>query len=338
MDFYEKYNLSPGKIAKIFGIAFLGFMFLIFTFGMVNSILHSVSDDRQYASPSFGGSSFSDEVMMEKGVSNSMLSTRNVVGIPQRDSYSPGMDAEDFEVTEYRARIETRKLDKDCRAVISLKEKDYVIFESSSNSDNNCNFRFKVKKDNVDEVLAVINLLKPRDLNENIQSIKRQIDDFTSEEEILKRKLETMENTLSSAIVSYDEISKLATQTRDAQSLANIIESKIKIIERLSQEKINTSAQLERISRMKAEQLDKFEYTYFNVNIYENKYVDVDYLKDSWKSSIKKFVVEMNGVFQDLSIGLVALAAYTFQYLLYLLIIVLVAKFVWSSFKRLWKK
>ena len=338
MNFFEKYNLNPGKIVKIFGLAFLGLIFLVFSFGAVNSVLRSVSGDRQYTSPSFGGVSYTDEVMMEKGISNSMLSTRNITGVPQNDAYISGTNAEDFEVTEYRATIESRRLERDCSSILILKEKDYVIFESSNNSDNNCNFRFKVKKENVEEILAIINLLDPRDLNENIQSIKRQIDDFTSEEEILKRKLETMEDTLSSAIVSYDEISKLATQTRDAQSLASIIESKIKIIERLSQEKINTSAQLERISRMKAEQLDKLEYTYFNVNIYENKYVDVDYLKDSWKNSIKRFVVQMNSLLQDLSIGLITLIAFTFQYLLYLLIVVMVAKFVWIYFKKLWRK
>ena len=338
MDFFEKYNLSPSRIMKGFGLVFFGLIAIFFAFGLINSILNSVSGNRQYISPSYEEAVFSDKIMMEKGISNTVLSTRNIVGVPYNGDYTPGIDVEDFEVTEYRATIETRKLDESCATVLSLKEKDYVIFESSNDSENNCNFRFKVKKENVEEILAVINSLNPRDLNENIQSIKRQIEDFTSEEEILKRKLQTMEDTLSSAIVSYDEISKLATQTRDAQSLANIIESKIKIIERLSQETINISAQLEKISRLKAEQLDRLEYTYFNVNIYENKYIDVDYLKDSWKNSIKKFVVEMNGVIQDLSIGLIALVAFTFQYLLYLLIIVLVAKFVWISFKRFWKK
>ncbi len=337
MNLFEKYNLSAGKIAKGFGIAFLGLMLLIFSFGAINTVLDSISGNPQYISSGTGlGSRNFIESSFMKSNSDSTLSMKNIV----RDDggFIPGMDAEDFELTEYRATIETRNLDKSCETILSLKEKDYVIFESSNDTDNSCNFRFKVKKDNVEEVLDVVRSLNPRDLNENIQSIKRQIDDFISEEEILKRKLETIDDTLSGAIVSYDEISKLATQTRDASSLATVIDSKIKILERLSQDKINTSAQLERISRMKAEQLDRLEYTYFYVNIYENKYIDVDQLRNSWKNSIKKFVVEMNGVAQDMSIGLVTLIAFTFQYLIYLLIIVLVAKFVWASIKRLWKK
>ncbi|MDA3840320.1 MAG: hypothetical protein PF572_04485 [Patescibacteria group bacterium] len=337
MNLFEKLDLNPGKIAKIFGVAFLGLVLVIFSFGLINSVLRSVSGDRQYVSQTtgLGGSSISTKNIMESA-SDSILSTRNIVNYD--NEFTPGMDVEEFEVTEYRATIETRSLDESCGTILSLKEKEYVIFETSNNSDNNCNFRFKVKKDNVEEVLAIVNSLDPRDLNESVQSIKKQIEDFTSEEDVLKRKLETIDDTLSSAIVSYDEISKLATQTRDATSLASIIDSKIKIIERLSQEKINTSAQLEKLSRMKAEQLDRLEYTYFNVSIYENKYVDVDQLKDSWKNSIKSFVREMNGVAQDLSIGLITLIAFTFQYLLYLLIIVLVAKFVWLAFKRLWNR
>lgn len=335
MDFFEKYNLTSGKIIKSLGIFFLGLIVLFFSFGLINSLIRSLSVDRQYYAPSsINEASFGYDSAM-KSSPEMELSARNVVDY---DGGSTGSDLEDFEVTEYSANIETRKLDNTCDTIISLKGKDYVIFENSDERDNSCNYRFKVEKGSVEEVLAVINSLNPRELNENIKSIKKQIEDFTSEEEILKRKLEVIDETLSSAIVSYDEISKLATQTRDASSLANIIDSKIKIIERLSQDKINTSAQLERLSRSKAEQLDRLAYTYFNVYVYENKYLDIKQLKDSWKLSIKNFFYDMNKVLQDLSIGLVTLIAYTFQYLLYLIFIVITAKYVWKFFRNLWKR
>ncbi len=343
MEFLERHNLSLGKIAKGFGVVVLGLIVLYVAFGVVGSILPSSSSSRQYAATGFGndslslggGSFFESAGIMDKSLSNFSLSSRNVIG--NNADFSPGSDNEDFEVTEYRATIETIKLERACDTIMSLKEKKYVIFESSNKGNNNCNFKFKVEKDSAEEILAVIESLNPRELNERIETIKKQIDDFTNTEEILKRKLKTIEDTLSSAVSSYNEISRVATQARDANSLASIIESKIKIIERLSQEKINISVQLENIGRMKAEKIDKLEYTYFNINIYENKYVDLNALKDSWKRSIKSFVVDMNGIFQDLSIGLVTLVAYTFQYLLYLLMIVLTGKYVWKLFKRIWR-
>ncbi len=337
MNFLEKYNLTPRKIVKSMALVFLGIILLSFAFGFINSTLRSTSRKSYNPAPMYGGSfTESDGMMMEKsmGISNAInLSSRNII---PNNNYTSSMDAEDFEITEYRATVETRNLEKSCDAITSLKPTDYVIFESANRGESNCSFRFKVKKDKAGEVLAIVKSLDPREINENVETIKKQIDDFTSQEEVLKRKLQSIEDTLSSAIVAYDEISKLATQTKDASSLANIIESKIRIIERLSQEKINIITQLESISRLKSEKLDKLEYTYFNINIYENKYVDLDQLRDSWKNSIKYFVMDMNKVLQDLSIGLVTLAMYTFQYLLYLLIMVLTGKYVWKLFKKIW--
>ncbi|PLX22214.1 hypothetical protein C0584_00480 [Candidatus Parcubacteria bacterium] len=337
MQFLEKYDLSLAKTAKILGVLVLGIIAIYVLFSLLGGLLNtarvSTGDGYYYDSMEQGGIGGSINSILSP--STKTLSVRNVM---EDADYSSGLNAEDFEVTEYSASIETRNLDNDCEMVLSQKTKNYVVFETSNKGDNNCSFRFKVKKDNVDEILSLIESLDPRDLNENIHSIKKQVEDFTSEEEILKRKLEVMEETLSSAIDSYDEISILATQTRNADSLASVIESKLKIIERLSQEKIDTSAQLERISRAKAEQLDKLEYTYFNVYIYENKFVDGDQLKDSWKSSVKSFVFKMNRVAQDLSIGLVALLVYIIQYLVYLLILVIVFKFAWIAFKRIWNK
>jgi hypothetical protein len=336
MNFLEKYNLNFTKIAKGAGIALLAIVALYVLFGFLNGIMPSsgFKSGQSLSSPSFGGMAYSSDAVMDKSASMA-LSSRNMIDI--EEDFSSGMNAEDFEVTEYRAMIETRNLKESCNLIMSLKTKDYVIFENSNQNDNNCNFRFKVKKDNVEEVLELVKSLDPRELNENIETIKKQIEDFTSEEEILKRKLKTIDDTLESAIVSYDEISKLATQTRDANSLASIIESKIRIIERLSKEKINVSAQLDRISKSKSEKLDKLEYTYFNVNIYENKYIDIKTIKDSWKSSIKSFVRNLNKIVQDISIGLITLIAYIIQYLLYLFIFVFTAKYVWKLLKRIWK-
>ena len=50
--------------------------------------------------------------------------------------------------------------------------------------------------------------------------------------EYLKKKKETIEETLNDAINSYNEIAKVATEARDAESLSRIIDSKIRIIER----------------------------------------------------------------------------------------------------------
>ena len=339
MEFLNKYNLKFLQILKIGWLAILGIIVLIFLFRIVSSSFDVL--DKTHLSSSKGGfdtgMSFGGRESIQSYASDSVksLSVRNISPTPQQKS-STGNTAEDYEVTEYKSTIETRNLKNDCAQVRGLKTKDYVIFENFNQYDTGCSFYFKVEKNYQEEILAVIKGLDPKTLAENTRTIKKVIDDYTQEEDILKKKKQTIENTLNSAINSYDEISRVATQARDAESLAKIIDSKIRIIERLSQERINISVQLDRIGRSKAEQLDRLAYTYFNISIYENKYVNVDDLKDSWKMAVKKFVRDVNKILQDISINLIAAIFLIFQYALYVLIIIITAKYGWKIAKNIW--
>jgi hypothetical protein len=267
------------------------------------------------------------------------LSTRNAMMIPPiGGGYTPGTDAEAFEVTDYNATIETRNKEKTCGAISALKSKTYVIFENSNEYDRGCSHTFKVAHENVSEILSVIKDLDPRELSENIQTIKNQVNDFTSQEEILTKKLASIDQTLKSAMSAYDEVTALATQSQDAESLAKIIDSKIQLIERLTQERININTQLDYLSRAKGEQLDRLEYTYFHVNVYENKFVDAKSLEDSWKAALRSFIENINRILQELTVGIVALLLVAVQYLIYAFILVVVVKFAWRGIRKIWLK
>ena len=138
------------------------------------------------------------------------------------------------------------------------------------------------------------------------------------------------------AINSYEEIARVATRANDAQSLATIIDSKVRIIDKLSQERINISAQIDRISRAKARELDRLEYTFFNVEIRENKYIDKERLQDSWKLAIQEFVKNANAVLQNISINLAAAAFFVLQFAIYFILLVLLAKLLWKAAKGIW--
>ncbi len=267
------------------------------------------------------------------------LSTRNVMGImPPIYGGTTGNSAEAFEVTDYNATIETNDLDSTCGAIASWKAKDYVIFENSSTYDRGCNYTFKVEKDYVTETLAALKGLDPKELIENTRTIKNVVDDYTSQTEILQKKLAAIDQTLKNAMEAYDEITEIATKSNDASSLAKIIDSKIQIIERLTQERINVSMQLDQYARAKAQELDKLDYTYFNVAVYENKYVDGKNIADSWKQALRNFVSNINRTIQDITIGLIAFILIAIQYLIYIFILVVFAKYAWRMIRKLWKK
>ena len=286
----------------------------------------------QYSSPSAGG------ISNYKYDSDASLSVRNVAEESAPKAASNITSAENYEVTQYSAVVETGKLKEDCALISGLKARDYVIFENSNISEHQCYFSFKIEKDKIDEVLPLVKNLKPRELSQNIESIKQQVEDFTSREEILKNKQASIDETLKSALSAYNEITILATKTNNADSLAKVIESKISILERLTAERLQVSADLENLGRSKARQLDRLKYTNFYVDIYENKIFDWQALKDSWIASAKQFVNNINQVLDDLSLGLVTVLLQILKFLLYIFIILIVAKYSWALAKKIWKK
>ncbi len=342
MDFLKKLTMT--HILKLAGLALIvivvGAFALQLTGTSVQTLLNkqrSVSGSPAYydQAESYGKAGFGYGA--DAGVA---LSERNVITSPEppRTGGTTGDTAEQFEVTEYRSTIETRNLQPTCTTITDLKKQAYVIFEQANQYDHGCDYTFKVAQDHVAEILSVIENLNPKELAENTYTIQQQIEDFTSQTEILERQLDSINETLENAIAAYDDITALATRTQDVESLTKIIDSKIGIIERLTQQRINTTTQLEYLSRAKAEQLDRLNYTYFYVNISENKFIDGDDLKDSWKEAIKAFVQDINQTVQDITINLVALLFLMFQYILYLTIILVVAKYGWQLVKRFWEK
>lgn len=358
MHFLEQFkSMSPSQALKMAGVALVGLVLLAIIFQLLGSSFRSISQSipgiagipgiptmSSGMGGGYGGVEYDgyakygaseDAVMAE-------LSVRNVAGsisMPYPPSYqTTGDDAEEYEVTQYSARIETRRLEDSCAEVSALKKRDDVIFESANTYDRGCDFTFKVRHESVEEVLALIEAMDPKDLSENTYTIKQQIEDFTSEVDVLEKKRASIDATLASALSAYDEITRLATNTQNAEALAKIIDSRIGIIERLTQERININEQLDRLARAKAEQLDRLEYTYFSVSVYEDKFVDGEDLADSWKTAIKDFVRGVNQILQDLTVGLILLIFFIAQWALYALILLFVAKYGWKIGKNIWNR
>ena len=346
----SKLNVKPASVLKIAGVVVLALILLTIVSRVVGPTMSFLPGRSASVRGSMGSSEMASYGYDAAAPSGKMaadsyqtagmptLSTRNVIApMPPATGGGTGNRAEEFEVKQYYGTIETRTKTETCSTIASWKAKPYVIFESANESDRSCDYMFKVEKTRVEEVLAQVKALNPKDLSENVQSIKRQVDDFTSEVDILTKKQASIEKTLDDAVRAYDEITVLATRTQDAASLARIIESKIQIIERLTQERINVNEQLDRLARAKAEQLDRMEYTYFQLSVYENKFVDGENLKDSWKAAVREFVQDVNRIAQDLTVGLVALFFFAIQWLIYFFIVLVIVKYVWKFTKAIWK-
>ncbi len=359
MDFLKNFTWTPLNVLKAAVLGLGGLIVIIILFSFVGSFFKSVAPQfgsdglmvgpfisaRPEASPAYYKEEASYDSSYGVGggyAGDAMLSVRNAMvsmPAPMPPSYPQGTTgdtAEEFEVTEYSAMVESQDADQTCASVADLKSRSYVVFESANESDEGCNYTFKVRHSNVAEILTFVQGLNPKDLNENTYTIKNQVDDFTSETEILTKKLASIDETLESALDAYDDIQRLATQSQDASALARVIDSKIQLIERLSQERININEQLDRYARMKTEQLDRLEYTYFYISVYEREFIDGDGIKDSWKESIRMFFHDLNTIAQDLTVNLVLLLVMAVQWILYVLILVVIAKYVWKVVRYIW--
>jgi hypothetical protein len=355
MDFLRNLhqNLTPLLVIKFVGIGIVALLALSWAYYFVGSTLGPIfANNGSMIAPSamptigygYGGGGIaydsvtsSDGYYMEKQAMSPQLSARNVSSIlpPQGTT---GDTAEEFEVTQYQATIETGNLEKTCGDIVALKVRKDVIFENANTYDRGCSYTFKVEHKSVEDVLAILKKLDPKELSENTYTIKSQIEDFTSEVDVLEKKRASIDATLSSALRAYDEITQLATRTQNAEALASIIHSRIGIIERLTQEKIAINEQLDRLARAKAQQLDRLDYTYFNVSVYENKFIDGEQITDSWKAAIRQFVVDLNLVVQGLTISLILFVFVLIKWLLYAAILFIVAKYGWKFVKSTWQQ
>ncbi len=348
MEFLKNIQWTPLNLIKATGIVSVAFIGLYIILQMMTAgfglrtgglsaptMMNPISSDMAYNTGAYDSYTEESSSQSKGGI---RLSTQNM-GMPSPQSGgSTGDDAEAYEATEYTATIETENKNTTCADILQLKTADYVIFENANEHNRGCSFTFKVKQDRVAEVLSVIQSFNPKDLNESTYTIKPQLDDFTSATDELKRKLTVIDETMTRAVSAYDEVTALATQTRDVESLAKIIDSKINIIERLTEQRINIATQLEQLARAKAEQVDRLEYTYFSITVYENKFVNRDDIKDSWKSAVKNFVMQMNSIAQNMTVQLAVLVFMIVQYVFYFFILLVTSKYVWKATKYVWKK
>ncbi|MEK7538974.1 MAG: hypothetical protein AAB552_03990 [Patescibacteria group bacterium] len=346
MEFLKNIVWTPKNIMKAVGAVVAVLIVFPFVYTLLNSLTSTLglsggrSGGGMLAPQSMGGapSMFTEDAFYNSKSSVSSERASGMVPIPTLPGGVVGDTAENFEVTEYRASIETREKVAVCGEVFKLKKLTYVIFENANDSDRGCNYTFKVRNANVAEILAVVKNLKPKDLTESTYTIKRQLDEIDSEATILKRKLASVNKTLGDAIKAYDEVNALAIRAQNVDVLAKIINNKMELIERLTRQQIDISAQLERLSRAKVDNLDRVDYTYFYVNVYENKFVDGKAIKDSWKNAIRNLVDDINDTTQGMTISLISFLFAILQYVLYFLVLLIIGKYLWKFTKSIWQK
>ena len=272
------------------------------------------------------------------GEISGLFSFRNAASLADDDGGGAGGTAENYETAEYHIDYESRDLKKTCNAIGGLKPRSEVVFENAVESDKYCRYTFKVQRARVEEILGFLKGLNPKDVTENIYTIQERLEDYTGQIDILEKKLAVIDDTLNRANAAYDEVSGLATEQNDAETLSKVINNKINTIKQLTQERLNTAAQLEQLRRSKSLQADKLDYTYFNVYARDNSYVDWQNIKDSWQAAVKNAIGGLNRIAQSVSVNLAVFLLEILQYAIYGAVLLIAARYFWKAAKAIWKK
>ncbi len=344
-DFLKKYN--PVRALLALGAGFIG---LVLALSLLGFALNSYNKEQTFT---FSSSREAGEIAMMPGTAPSSGMGGGIAFVDYDDGammyandmmYPPepypnwvaGNRAEEFEAVDYYGEFETSNIERVCGAIKGLKAYSQVVFLDSSEGEESCRYSFKVEKGSVAQVLSVLDSLNPRTLTEHTQTIEPTLNEFETREEILMRKLEAIEDTLTEASRAYDQLRVLATSAQDADALAKVISNKLALVERLTNERLSLRSQLEQLAENQALQIDRLEYVYFDVYGYERKVVDLRDFKDSWMNALQRFGLEFNQVLQGLTLGVIKFVAYLALFILYILIVVLLAKYGWRFVKRIW--
>ncbi|MCK5342583.1 MAG: hypothetical protein KAR20_04215, partial [Candidatus Heimdallarchaeota archaeon] len=260
MSIFKNFDWSFKSIAKIVGLALLGIVVFMIVIALIAFSFRTIFQGTNNYEQAYYNDYDRDGVMMESVGSSVFNAKLSMPPIPE-PGFSTGDDAENFEVKTYNGTIKTRKLDQTCGKIEDLKSRDEVIFETSNRNEDSCNFSFKVKKESEAEILEVIEKLKPENLNQNTQTIKGTIEAYDKQLEILEKNLISIEETLEIAQDAYDEVGALATRKQVVESLATIIDNKLKLIERLTNERIQIKGQIDRYNQNKADQMERLNYS-----------------------------------------------------------------------------
>ena len=344
MDFLKALDIEPKRLIKVGIFAVVLLAVLSLAVSLVGSGLHSTLKPvmggygmavSSAPMPMFDNGYGESDAYYQKGMPE--LSVRNMMPYPPQAG-TTGNDAEAYEVKDYSISIETNDRDLTCPMIAGLKAWEYVIFEQANESDTACSYTFKVAHEHVAEILSFLKNLDPKDISENTYTIKNAIEDFTSETDILLKKRASIDATLKDALDSYDGIATLATKAQDVESLAKIIDSKIQLIERLTNEKIAINQQLDYLARAKNQQTDRLDYSYFSVNAYENKFIDWEQVADSWTAAVQDFVRNVNKALQNATLGLIIVIVSLIPYALFAALAVIIVKYIYRYFKVFWKR
>ncbi|MCA9368557.1 hypothetical protein KC887_10020, partial [Candidatus Kaiserbacteria bacterium] len=255
--------------------------------------------------------------------------------VPTPDGYTSGLET--YETTSYSVSARSNQFDNLCDSLSNLKADDAIHFKSLTMSLNNCNAQFFVEEGKVDTVLAQFDSYDGVTIDRTTASVTRHKEQIESQASIVRAQLDTVEATLAEAQTAYDEIIALARSERDADALNAAIRNKLQQIDSLSNRKIALTSQLDSYAQQAADLEERLGVVEFYANFNRLTPTQVGQHERQWSQAFEQLGNQFTMTLIGLTITFGVFLLYVVQYGVYVLVLLVIARFGWKLLQRIWK-
>jgi len=333
------------SLLRILLVAAVGLIGLAIIFALLSTVIQLTGVSKSTVSQS-GSSYVGNSVTMVArapavGVDTVMGErvASGVVPMPPLYSDSGGTrlyNEANYEARSYDVRYRVRDLDMLCNQIEQFKPLPHVVFEQQMRNEHTCYYHFKVTQGYASATVSWLLARDPDDLTASTDVVKKQLVRYSSQMDILLQKQEVIEQTLQDTLSAYGELIDLATRANDIESLTKVVDSKLAMVQKLSQQRLTLAQQIGVLTRQQADLQDRVDFVSFAVRVEQYDILDLVSLKNSWMNELRAFVVTINSTLQRFTLHLIENLFALALLLVYAVILLVLVKHGWREVKRFW--
>lgn len=249
--------------------------------------------------------------------------------------YVPGLES--YETTDYQITARTRQFEEGCSLLRTLKTDTRIYFKSLYVDQNVCSALFFSAPDKVDSILNQLKDIRGAEVSESTQSVTRTREVLQTETQIVTEQLSSVVHTLADAEIQYAVIAEFARANNEAAALTEAIRDKLQILESLTQQRIQLTAQLQQLQQQATDLNERIGMIAFTVNINRSFAFDPEETSREWETSWHTLKNTVTSVLIGFTTYLGVFILRALQFAFYALILIFIARYGWKVVHKIWQ-
>jgi len=326
---YFKNHPIVKKAAWIIGALLIVFILFWGTINMMSS------------STGLSGNSISlgDRAMQERAIApaNMEMGQGGLIPptVPTTGGYTQNL--EQYETTDYQVSGRVKAFELFCDNLETLKADDRYDFRTLQSSLNNCRATFFTEERYAADVLTQFQQNEGVQTSRMTESVTRHREQIQSRSNIIQQQLNSVTSTLIEAEQAYNEIAAFARAERDTETYSEAITEKLRQVDQLTQRKISLTSQLDALAQQAADLNERIGVVQISVNVSRSYTLNPDKVAREWEQAWELLTDTWTnfGIWLTVYLGIFLL--FVAQWSLYVIILLVLARFGYKLARRIWK-